>query len=126
MGIKTPPYKNYVLWTESRFWSFIRSALRSAWSRYPVKYEALKKACVGTLLNPRSGRMAKMYLCTDCMLIFPAKEVEVDHIKNNPPLKCYNDLPAYVESLFCSEKELQVLCKGCHKAKTKRERANAS
>jgi hypothetical protein len=37
-------------------------------------------------------------------------------------LKCYDDLPSFVSTLFCESDNLQVLCKQCHKAKTAEER----
>ena len=37
-------------------------------------------------------------------------------------LRTFDDLPAFCAKLFCSEDELQVLCKACHDEKTKQER----
>ena len=126
MPRKTPPFPNYPKWTTSKFWSFIRSALRAAWSRYPVKYEVLNRACVGRKLNPKSGREAKMYRCNVCGKEFVAKDVSVDHITPVGELRCYEDLPTFVKNLFCSESELQVLCNAqCHAKKTLEERANS-
>ena len=33
----------------------------------------------------------------------------------------YDDLPKFVETLFCEQDNLQVLCKTCHDEKTKLE-----
>lgn len=132
MPKKTPPYKNYTKWTEARFYSFIRSALRSAWTKYPPKYEALKYACVGKQINPFSGKQAQMYKCAECNRIFPVKMVQVDHITPNHPLKSFDDIGEYCKTLFCSKEELQVLCnykgiveglEACHKIKTRNERS---
>jgi len=35
MGRKTPPHPEYPEWTEARFWTFIRSAVRKAHVKWP-------------------------------------------------------------------------------------------
>lgn len=118
MGKKTPPFKNWSDWTTSRFWSFVRSSLRAAWNKYPPKYKVLEDACIGRSRSRTTGRLAKHYLCNKCNQIFTAKEVQVDHLVDAGSLKDYSDLPGFVERLFCSVDDLQVLCKDCHKNKT--------
>lgn len=105
-------------WTKSRYFQFIRSALRSAFNRYPVKFAA-KKAAEKTVTGHRHRYE---YLCADCNAWFKGNEVQVDHIKPAGTLKDYKDLPAFVQNLFCEAAGLQVLCKGCHKTKTAMER----
>lgn len=105
-------------WTESGYWGFIRGALRRAFSRYPVKYHvhnAAKRTVVGQ-------RHKYEYQCAVCTDWFKAKEVEVDHIKPCGSLKDYSDLPSFVATLFCEEDNLRVICKPCHKIKTKEDR----
>lgn len=107
-------------WTESRYWTFIRSALRQAWSKYPVRYQVLNDA-----RQPFSGtdkRTKWEYQCNCCKKWFKSKDVQVDHIVSAGSLKCYEDLPAFVKRLFCEADNLQVLCKECHHVKTQEER----
>jgi 5-methylcytosine-specific restriction endonuclease McrA len=105
-------------WTESRYFQFIRTALRGAFSRYPVKYQVLQEA-----KRIVTGQRHKYeHQCASCKNWFKAKEVQVDHIKPAGSLKCYDDLPSFVSNLFCEADNLQVLCKPCHKAKTAEER----
>ena len=84
-------------WTESRYWTFIRSALRQAWSKYPVRYQVVNDA-----RRPFSGedkRTKWEYKCKECNNYYKAKEVQVDHKVSAGSVKCYEDLPAFVESV---------------------------
>ena len=45
-------------WTEGRFRSFITSAIRSGFRRFPNKYVVLKNAFTGRKKNKASGRLA--------------------------------------------------------------------
>ena len=119
-GVKTRANNT---WTESRYFSFIRSALSQAWSRYPVKHQFLKSR-----QKPYSGsdkRTKFEYDCEECKQTFKGKDVQVDHIKPAGSLLKYEDLPSFVENLFCEVDNLQLLCKECHKKKTAEERKNA-
>ncbi len=116
----TPKTRAGETWTESRYWTFIRSALRQAWSKYPVKYQVLNNN-----RRPFAGadkRTKWEYQCAECGQWFKAKEVQVDHIESAGSLKSYEDLPDFVRRLFCEADNLQVMCKPCHKTKTQEER----
>jgi 5-methylcytosine-specific restriction endonuclease McrA len=115
--------RNNNQWTESRYRSFIISALRAASRRWPVKWAVLKDAAVGKQKNISTGKLAEHYKCASCGNIFPAKEVVVDHI--DPvvdPKKGFVSWDDYIERMFCEAEGLQVLCKPCHKVKTDEER----
>ena len=114
MARKTPPHPAYEAWTTARFWSFIRAGLRSMARRWPPRYEVLKsarRAC-------NKGRQRWEFQCKKCKKWYKQTEVEVDHVTPAGSLKDYADLPPFVEKLFCSSDNLQVLCKPCHKRKT--------
>ena len=105
------------VWTEAQYWSFIRGALRGAVRRYPVKQkvkQANRKAVIGK-------RHKFEYLCAHCSNYFVEKQVEVDHIIGAGSLRKYDDLPGFVERLFCEPANLQVLCLDCHRIKTNEE-----
>lgn len=104
-------------WTKARYFSFIRSALRRAYSRYPVKFQVLQ----ASRRKPKGGKRFE-YQCKACRKWFPNSQVEVDHIEPAGKLSDYSDLPGFVERLFCEEDNLQVVCKGCHAIKTAEER----
>jgi hypothetical protein len=113
-------------WTESKFHSFIKSALRAASSRWPPKFECINNAFVGKKTNQRTGREAKHYKCNCCWGEFPASEIQVDHISPViDPFKGFVSWDDVVERMFCEADGYQVLCKECHKSKTQAERLQA-
>jgi 5-methylcytosine-specific restriction endonuclease McrA len=110
-------------WTQARLKNFIISALRSASNRYPPKYECLNAAKVGKKVNKATGRLAEHYKCAACKKHFVAKEVQVDHIEPVvSPLTGFIDWNTFVARMFCPITNLQVLCKGCHKVKSDKEK----
>lgn len=112
--------RNNGQWSEGRFRGFVTSALRAAVRRWPPKYEALKKAFVGSKINAKSGRKAKHFLCAGCDKEYVQANVQVDH---KIPIGSCKTWDEFVEKLFCEADNLQVLCLKCHKIKTKKERS---
>ena len=91
--------------------------------RWPPKYEALKKAFVEIKTNKASNRQARHYKCTSCNEDFTSTNIQVDHIKPAvDPKKGFISWDSFIKRLFVDESGLQVLCKPCHKTKTKTER----
>ena len=113
MGRTVEKTRNNRTWTEARYFGFIRSTLRAGFTRWGPKHEAKRQAKVGY----------NAYQCAHCGEVFPNKEVEVDHIEPAGTLKTYEDLPGFVERMFCEADGFQLLCKGCHQVKTNAERA---
>jgi 5-methylcytosine-specific restriction endonuclease McrA len=110
-------------WTEGRIRSFIVSALRTGARRWPPKYITLLDACTGQKVNIKSGRLAKHYTCAHCKEEYPSKDVEVDHISPVVDVETgFIDWNTFIDRLFCPKENLQVLCKVCHRQKTKEER----
>lgn len=110
-------------WTIARRQSFIKSGLRAASRRWPPRYEVLAEAKRGKRVNPKSGRQAEHYQCALCLGSYPAKDVQVDHIKAIiDPEVGFIDWNTVIERMFCDKENLQVLCTGCHGQKTKAER----
>lgn len=102
-------------WTEARYFGFIRSALRAAFMKYPVKHQ-VKKNCMQ--LTDEGSR----YKCQGCGELFRSNQVQVDHIEPCGSLKTFDDLPGFVERMFCEADGFQLLCKDCHQSKTNEER----
>ena len=109
-------------WTDGRYNSFIASTLRSGMRRWPPKWQCLKDAYVGKEVGP-TGRAGSRYKCAKCGSHFPSSAVQVDHIvpvvATNSGFTSWDD---YIDRLFCEKANLQVLCKPCHKVKTKEEK----
>lgn len=117
---RVPRTRNHNTMTESMFWSMIRSTLRqkSRWWKPIAEAKILAR-------RPYKGKNKRQkweYKCAECKHYFKSDEVNVDHITPAGTLKHFNDLPGFVERLFCEVEGLQVLCSPCHNKKTKKER----
>jgi len=115
-----PKTRNAGTLTESAFWSFIRSALRQK-SRWWKPIGQAKQAAKRKYKGPNK-RQKFEYQCNQCKEYFPDKEINVDHIIPAGTLRSANDLPGFVERLFCEVDNLQVLCSNCHNKKTQDEK----
>lgn len=106
--------------TESAFWSFIRSALRQK-SRW---WKAISQAKINARRKYRGPNHKQKweYQCAICKNWFSDKEVAVDHIQPAGRLSTANDLPGFVERLFCEVEGLQILCNEHHDIKTLSDR----
>ena len=114
MGKMAQRLRNNGQWTEARFFGFIRSALRSAYQKWPPKHEAKKLAKIDR----------NQYKCAACNEVFGNKDVQVDHIVPCGSLKTFDDLPEFAERMFCEAVGFQVLCTACHQLKTNNERSS--
>jgi len=102
--------------------NLIKGAIRRLFSRSPVIKEVRAKALHPTKKGVRGG---KQYICSECKKTFGMGDINVDHIEPVIPLdKTINDMDynEIVERIFCDISNLQVMCKPCHKDKTKQER----
>lgn len=106
-------------YTESGFFSFIRSGLRSKYQRWAPRYAVL--AAAKRPSKSDNPRLKWEFQCAICKKWHPQKLVEVDHIVPCGSLKAFSDLPGFVERLFCEQEDLRVLCKPCHLKITKGE-----
>ena len=106
-------------WTEGRRKSFITSVLRGGYRRWPPKYECLNGAFTEKKINIKTGRVSKHFKCNECQQEFPTSGVNVDHILPIVnPSEGFISWDSFIEGLFCSIDNLQVLCSECHTAKS--------
>lgn len=105
------------------------SALRRIFRRSPMYNQALKQAKREVRITGKTKDNIRRikFKCAICGELFDKKEVDCDHVKPVIPLEglpILNGLPdcnVYIARLFCSVDNLQVLCKQCHKVKSKQE-----
>ena len=114
-------------WTQSRFNSFIKSALRQASTRWPPKNKVKKKARIARGIYICSGHGVPEHEVGASIQLEGKKKrvnnVLVDHI--NPvidPSKGFSTWDEVINRLFCEEDNLQVLCYDCHTRKTQEEK----
>jgi len=120
---RTPPFKNYPEWSEARFFGFLRSALRSASSKWPPKYQ-----CLNNATRPYVGpdkRRKKERQCAHCKGWFATTQTQADHIVPVGSLKTWEDLVPFTQRLFCPIEGFQCLCTECHNKKTQEEKKKA-
>lgn len=108
-------------WTQSRYNSFVKSALRSASVRWPPRYTVLNEAFVERAINPATGRLAKLYQCNRCRGLFPQANIDINHIEAVVPTTGFDSWDGVIERMFCEKEGLEALCKSCHKEVTKEE-----
>lgn len=111
--VKSPKTRNFSTMTESEFWSFIRSALRNKTRFWKPRLECLKRA--RRVYSGPNKRQKWEHQCVVCKSWFMQKYVEVNHKVPAGSLRSKEDLPLFVENLFCEIDNLEVVCKECHK-----------
>ena len=103
-------------WSQARMMSFIRSMLRQGTMRWAPRNTALQQ---GRRPNQSANRRLKWeYQCGDCNRWHPRKGIEIDHIIPAGSLRQFDDLPGFVERLYCEADGFRLLCKSCHHTKT--------
>lgn len=133
MGMTLPWVEHPSIWkTEASFLSFVRGGIRrSLWNKSPIKLEFIKNNRIRVPnTNQRSKkRFPEVWagVCYICKQQFPTSEMEVDHTTGEYSLRKLSDLQSFVEGIVCvSNKDLGLICKPCHKAKTYAERSGIS
>lgn len=106
--------------TESGHMGRIRSALRRLsrfWKPALAALDAVRRPYVGP-----NKRLKHEYKCAVCKKWFQRKLVEINHKVPCGTLRSYEDVPSFLERLFCEDTAgYSVLCKECHKAETKEQ-----
>lgn len=132
--MKVKPWEEYPkIWkTEFAFMSFLRGGIRrSLWNKNPIKLEFLKESR-RRIVNPVEKNRARFPevwggTCYACKNEFPLKDMEVDHLTGNHSLRTIADIQPFVEGIVCiSKKDLGLICKPCHKAKSYAEKQGIS
>lgn len=119
--MKSPKTRNSGEWTEARFNSFVKSALRGA--RWGPKYECIKDAFVEHGINPKTGRKCKLHRCASCGGLFTQTEMKADHIDPVIGPEGFVSWDLFIERLYKEKEAFQAVCAPCHAVKTKEENA---
>ena len=109
-------------WTQARFTSFVKSALRGA--RWPEKYRAIGLAFVEHGINPATGRKCKLHKCSVCENLFPQNAVQADHIVPVIGSEGFVSWDSFIQRLFCPAEGFRVVCRPCHAEITAKERTD--
>lgn len=104
--------------TESQYFGKLRGALRQAfrwWKPMQLALDAASRPNKST-----NKRLKKEYQCNKCKLWFKRADVEIDHKIECGSLSCYEDIVPFIQRLAAENvNAYQILCKKCHKVKTK-------
>ena len=114
--------RNHFTLSEAGFCSLIRSNLRNASRLWKPVAECKKLA--RRVYKGKNKSQKWEYRCNHCKEWFMEKEIQIDHIVDAGTLTCSNDLPGFVDRLFCEVEGFQTLCKPCHQIKTNLARKN--
>lgn len=117
---RTPPFPAYEEWSQAKFWGFVRAGLRAKAQRWPPRYQVLAES--KRKYEGDNKRQKFEYLCNRCKEYHQQKNVEVNHIVPCGRLSSFDDLPGFVERLFCAKEGLEVICKPCHKIETTKQK----
>lgn len=121
MGKKIEKTRNGNTWTESQYFSAIRSALRLKFRYYKPMQEALNRAS-----RPYKGdnkRIKKEFLCSCCKKWVVRKNCEINHKIPCGSLNSYDDIVPFIKRLTCEDvNSYEILCKECHLKITNEER----
>ena len=115
---KTPLTRNGNTWTESEYFSKIRSFLRRGFRYWKPMQTALNLASRPSQSDNK--RLKKEYQCNNCKNWFKRDDVEIDHVLECGSLNNYDDIVPFIQRLTKEEVDAyQILCKNvCHKDKT--------
>lgn len=121
--------------TESKFWTFVRSGLRSVWSKHQVKLKFIEEFRI-KVPNPNpNGRNSHVWgmTCSKCGGDFPMpvpkkvrkkieestgvpfNYIEINHKTEAGSLKSKEDLGRFAANLlYVTFDDLEPVCKKCH------------
>ncbi len=103
--------------------SQVINAIKRTFSRSKDTIAFRNKQVVSGVFGKRGGKMGE---CSVCESLTPMYLLEVDHIDPVVPLMIPGKLMSFImlfSRTFCPPSNLQVICKTCHKIKSKKEMA---
>jgi hypothetical protein len=110
---KVPKTRNNGTFTESQFFSWLRSRLRRMSIYWKPIQQVRKNAQVPYVGENKRRKFS--YKCENCGGLFSAQETSVHHVTECGQLKSFEDLPGFCERLFIeADQGLILICNNCH------------
>lgn len=100
--------------------------MRRLFGRSDLRRNTIEANIVKGYKDPKRKAVKFWVKCQECGKMEAKSNVQVDHIEPLVPLdKSLEDMSwdEVVDRLWCAPENLQILCKPCHKSKTKIEAA---
>jgi hypothetical protein len=112
-------------WTEARWVSFVKGVLRAGSNKWPPKWDILRQARTKRGFYECAGYERSRHEVPASVVVKSkrTRNVFVDHIAPVVGGTGFTSWDDFIEGLYCEVDNLQVLCKSCHDAKSKTERA---
>ena len=85
------------------------ASIRRGFLTYPNRLEAIERA---------KYKDTESYICANCSHLFNREDINTDHIE---PIGVFKNWEDFINKVFVTTDKLQVLCKECHKEKTREE-----
>lgn len=104
--------------------NLVKSAIRRVFSRSELRRRAIDASLVKEYSDPSRKRVTRWGRCAACQKLEPAYLLEIDHKDPVIPIGETIDDQSWdkiIDRLWCDERNLQALCKPCHKLKSKQE-----
>lgn len=106
--------------------NLIKGAIRRVFSRSELRRRALDKAHIKDYHDPSRKRVTRWGRCSTCNKLEPLYLLQIDHKEPIIPIDSTLEQMSWdevVDNIWCDERNLQAVCKPCHKAKSKIENA---
>ena len=101
------------------------SQVRRVSLRWPPRLRTKRKAWVRRGVYLCAGYNCDAHEVPKSVKLEDGKRVENVHVDHKDPVGSFKDWNTYIERLFCSEDNLQILCLECHKEKTQDEKTRS-
>lgn len=117
------PWESFpAIWkTKAAFFTYLRGSIRRIWARYPAKLEWKKTQLVNPPVGYK-GRAKKLGKCHYCSEMFPASNLEVDHLNQAGACNSWETALEFLHKLLDCNGNWVLACKPCHKVKSFAER----
>lgn len=103
--------------SEKAFWTYLRGAFRSIWSKYPAKLEWKKRQGYAPPAG-YTGKAKRLAKCALCGGESPISYFEVDHIDEAGSCNSTETAQEFLWRLLNTENNWQLVHKECHKIKS--------